>query len=301
MSNIDYSKYNITSTSQFDDGLAQLRDDSHVNELKKLFRLIQEIIEGIDMYEREYSRPLKGSDKILHIHLDGKQTGDIVFLYKVNGHDIDLDLKLYNITDHKNLDRVSKPKFTKRQGLHDFDVVENKYTRNQLNYAEDCYLELISDYKFHQLSGSKRSEYSNKYLQDYFNNVECEDVITFDEFLEMIQYFESRHKKSIFGSLNFSNSQHTSAITDREERYIMQIFNDYLVNILDVYIETEVDEYGDTYEYMYVKASFEDFREMKLLESELYSLDSLFSIIFEIRRNGLGRYGRTYQFSHYFE
>jgi len=78
---IDYSKYSITATSQFCNVLSELKETGHNKEIKKLFRIIDEIIEGVDMYEREYSRPLRNSEKMEHIHLDGRQTGDIILLY----------------------------------------------------------------------------------------------------------------------------------------------------------------------------------------------------------------------------
>jgi len=214
---------------------------------------------------------------------------------------LDLELKLYNITDHKHLDRVSKTKFTNRQKLSDFNVIDNKYSDDQISYTEDCYLQLISDYRFHQLKGKKKDEYSEKFLQDYFDGYACSDPLTFDEFLQIIKYLEIQHGKSIFASINFSKPQHTAAITSREERYIMDIFKDYDMFIKDAYIETETDEYGDVYEYMYVIASTSSFRDLKLLEADLYSLEQLFGITFEIQRNGIGRFGRTYEFAHYFE
>lgn len=297
----DYSIYNITSTSQFDNVLAQLKADNYRKEVKKLFKIIDEIIDGLDMYEQEYARPLKGSKKIMHIHLDGRRTGDIILLYTVNGLDVDLDLKLYNITNHKNLSLQSSPKFTNKQQLHKFDVIANKYSPVQLEYAEQCYLDLIADYKFHQLKGQARSDYSKQYFEDYLNDVECEDPLELDEFLQIIQYFENKYHNSVFGSINFSTPQHVKPITEREESYIFSLFDYYGGYIQDAYIENEIDELGNTYEDMYVKASFESFRDMKLLENELYSLDSIFEIMFSVSLNGLGRYGRTYQFSHYFE
>lgn len=301
MNDIDYTKYSITSTSQFDGGLSQLKDANLNNEVKKLFRCIDEIIEDIDMYEKEYARPLRNSNKMIHIHLDGRKTGDIILIYKVDGHDIDLDLKLYNITNHKDLDRVSNPKFTNRQLLHEFNVIENKFSQVQLDYVEECYLDLVSDYKFHKLKGESKSEYSKRFLQDYFNNTECADSLGFNEFKQILHYFEKQHNRSIEGSINLSNPVRTSPITEREENYIMTVFDDYDVDVVDAYIETEVDEYGDTYEYMYVSVASDNFREIKLLESDLYSINSLFEIEFSSKRNGLGTYGRIYEFVHYFE
>lgn len=298
---IDYSKYNITCTPQFCDGLAQLKNDNLSSEVAKLFRIIDEIIQGVDMYEKEYSRPLKNTKKIEHIHLDGRKTGDIILLYTVDGKDIDLDLKLVNITDHKNLDRVSAPKYTKKQKFNDFNVITSKFTEAQIAYVEECYLNLISDYKFHQLKGDKRKQYSESYIEDYYNNSSCEPKLSLDEFLQIISYLEAENHKSIFGSLDFSSPQHTSPITEREEQYILNLVQDYDLEINDAYIETEVDEYGDTYESMYVEIYSDSFRNIKLFESELYSLDDIFGITFDSCINGLGTWGRTYIFSHYFE
>lgn len=302
MSNsIDYTRYNITCTSQFCDGLAQLKHDNLSSEVAKLFRIIDEIILGVDMYEKEYARPLKNTKKIEHIHLDGRKTGDIILLYTVDGQDIDLDLKLFNITDHKNLNRVSAPKYTTKQKFNDFNVVVNKFSAEQIEYVEECYLNLISDPKFHQLKGDKRKQYSESYISDYYNNSSCESALSFDEFMQIISYLESENHKSIFGSLDFNSPQHTAAITDREEQYILRLIQNYGLSINDAYIETEVDEYGDTYESMYVDIFSDNFRDIKLLESEFYSLDNIFGITFDSYINGLGRWGRTYIFSHYFE
>lgn len=300
-STIDYSKYNITSTSQFDDGLSLLKREGYKSEVRKLFKLIDEIIEGEDMYEKEYSRPLKDSPKVYHIHLDGRRTGDIILLYTVDGLDIDLDLKLYNITDHNNLDRQSNKKYINRQSLHDFDVIKNKYSESQIEYAEACYLNIVSDYKFHQLQSEQRTRYTEKYAKDYFDSYECEDSLTYDEFLQLLQYFENIHNKKIFGAIDFSRTVHCSPITKREEQYILNIVNDYGLDVEDAYIETEVDEYGDAYESMFVEVASDDFRSSKLMESEFYSLKSLFNIGFDSARNGFGYFGKTYEFFHYFE
>ena len=81
----------------------------------------------------------------------------------------------------------------------------------------------------------------------------------------------------------------------------LNIFLDYDVDIQDAYIETEVDEYGSTYETMYVSIANDSFRICKLLESDLLTLDNLFKIFFDSEFNGVGQYGKIYEFSHYFE
>lgn len=302
MSNIiDYSKYNITSTSQFESGLAKLRDEGCKAEIDKIFQLIDQLIQGVDTNKTMYARPLKDRAKMMHIHLDGRVTGNIILLYKVDGHDIELDLRLYNITDHKNLDRLSSNKFAKQQALHDFDVVPNKFDEHYLNVAEECYLDLISDYKFHQLKGEARKAYTNEYLRLYYDALNCQDDLSFDAFLQIIYYFENEHHKSIFGSLDFSEPQHTISISEREERYILNMIQDYNLQIHDAYIETEVDEYGDSYETMYIVILSNDFRATKMFENELYSLNKLFGISFECSSNGLGNYGKTYELYHYFQ
>ena len=297
---IDYSLYNITSTTQFDNGLAELKANGYSAEVKKLFRLIDEIIQNVDMTSKEKSRILDGSNKMYHIHLDGVSTGDIVLLYKVSGKDIDLDLRLYNITDHKDMDRVSRPKYEKRQSLHKFDVIPNKYTETQIEYAETAYFDLISDYRLYQLKGDAKRAYTEDYLHTYYEVFPYAESLSYEEFLEIIHYIESINKKSIFGSILPNKPQHTATITDHEERYILTLIQDYGLDIKDAYIETEVDEYGDAYEYMYVKVISNDYKATRLLESELYSLDQLFGITFDSYRNGLGAYGKTYEFSHYF-
>ena len=243
---------------------------------------------------------MKNTQKMMHIHLDGRRTGDILLLYKVDGCDIDLDLRLYNITDHTNLDRTSNSKYVNRQSLHSFDVILNKFTPNQISYAEECYLGLISDYEFHQKSGQDRKDYSEQYLKDYFESVFCSDELSFEDFLQIIDYLENKYKRKIYGSLDFSRSQHTLPITEREEKYILEVIQDYGADIIDAYIETEVDEYGDSYEYMYVITCLPDRASVQLLEDELYSLEPLFKITVEVSNNDSGRYGRTYMFSHYF-
>lgn len=301
MNNIDYNDYSINCTLQFCDGLAQLKRENKNKEVDKLFKIIDEIINDVDMYQQEYSRQLKGSKKIEHIHLDGRRTGDIILLYTVTGKSIDLDLKLYNITDHKNLSKVSAPKYTNRQKFDKFNVIENKFSATQIEYVEECYLNLISDYNFNTISQSSREQYAEDYIKNYLEDFECSPSLSYDEFLQILHYIEDKNHRNIFGALEFNPPQHTSPITEREELYILNLIQSYDVEIDDAYIETEIDEYGDTYESMYVQVNASDRREIKLLESELYTLDKLFGITFEIYLNDLGIWSRTFKFSHYFE
>lgn len=105
--------------------------------------------------------------------------------------------------------------------------------------------------------------------------------------------------KSIFGS-SFSDPQRTYPITAREERFIIELVQDYDVKIQDAYIETEVDEFGDTYESMFVSVISDDYSTIKLLESDFYELENMFGILFDCEFNGFGRCGKTYEFYHYF-
>lgn len=299
---IDYNDYFISSTTAFDEGLAQLKEDNMTAEIKKIFQIIDEIIEDVDMYAAENARPLKSNREVIHVHLSSRRSGDIILLYRVNGQGISLDLRLHNITNHEDMDKKADPKLIDRQKLHDFEVVPNKYSADQIEYAEMCFFDLISDYRFYRTQGDKRAAYTEVYLRDFYDTLECDDPLEFDEFLQIMQYLSTKHKKAIFGSIDLSRGRmRTPAITQREEQYILQLFDEYEIDIDDAYIETEVDEYGDTYESMYVESVSNNFRSTKLLESELYSLEDLFNIHFSRSKNGLGSWGNTYEFSHYFE
>mgnify|MGYP003308683367 CR=1 FL=1 len=134
----------------------------------------------------------------------------------------------------------------------------------------------------------------------YFDATKCSDSITWDQFIEIIYYLQSKHKKKVFGSIDFSDIQTSSPITPHEQNYILRLFKDNDIKVHDAYVETEVDEYGDTYVTMFVEAVSDDYRELQLLESDLYALEHKFEIMFHSRMNGYGGSGRTYEFYHYF-
>lgn len=303
---IDYSLYKITSTRDFDDALSELKrisehQEKYKNYINKIFIIIDEIIQKADMYEAEYARPLDVNKDVIHIHLDGRNSGNIILIYSVSGKDINLDLRLHNITNHNDLTYVSRKAYVDRQKLQEFNVVENKYSEEQIIYVEECYLDLITDYKIYQLKGQKKTDYSNEWLQFYFENTECSDPLTWDEFMEIIYYLQNKYQKKIFGSLDFNVKHHVLPISDKEERYIMNLFKIYDIDVHDAYIVTETDDHGDSYEDMFVETISEDERSLKFLESELFLLENKYEILFWSKRNGLGRCGKTYQFSHYFE
>lgn len=301
MSRIDYSKYFIQATPQFEKGLMELKQKGFKKEIDKLFRVIEEIVEGADMYKQEYARPLKTNTKMMHIPLDGRKTGNIILLYRVNGTGIEIDLQLHNITDHKNLTRQSKRNSFDTMNLQKFDVIMHKYSQVQRDYVEECYMNLIAEPRFHQIDQVVRSDYVNKYLEDYYNKFSCEDPLTLDQFYEIMYYFQDKYQKPIFGASGFNSiSDHALTISEYEEKAILNMFSRYSIYIDDAYVESEVDEYEATYQQMYVEATATDFRDFWLLEFDLYSLKRMFDLVFESRRNGLGRYGKTYVFYHHF-
>ena len=104
----------------------------------------------------------------------------------------------------------------------------------------------------------------------------------------------------IFNLVNDSCGKKTYPITDEEEKYILSIFDWLGVRINEAYIKDEIDTYGDQYIDMFVAAVIEDAKIYDQLQSELDNLSVLFEINYESCPNGLGKYGTTYDFYHYF-
>jgi hypothetical protein len=66
-------------------------------------------------------------------------------------------------------------------------------------------------------------------------------------------------------------------------------------------VDTITDEYGDTYEDMYVVAEIRDQKLLARLNSELRKFSYMTDIQFSATPNGYGNWGQTYDFYHYFE
>ncbi len=215
---------------------------------------------------------------------------------------IELDLRLQNIVDHDNLYKKSSPKYADRQALYNFNVIKNKYSDDQIEYGKNCYDYIISDYQLFQLKGDDRKYLTNKRIDEFIELNPLDGLLNRNQLIEILYYIENERKKSIFGSIHFNNEpKETGKILKSEEQHIISVFSALSIEIINAYIDTVTDEYGDTYEDMYVIAEIQDRNTLNILNQDLLNIVSLYDIQFDYSPNGYGRWGQTYDFYHYFE
>ena len=303
---IDYSKYKISSTCEFDKLWLELKSSSSEKDkliVNKVYQIISDLLSGVDV-EHEYGayHPRNDTDVWdIHIEAHGRTTGDLILLYRINNMTIELDLRLHNITNHKDLYKKSDSKYADRQRLDEFNVVTDKYSPIQIQYGKECYTQLLKDYRLFQLNGKDRKEFTNNFLQNYFDNYPCEEKLSFEELLEIIYYVESYRQKKIFGSINFdSDHKETGRITKRETADILDVFDSLHIEIIHAYIDVVIDDYGDRYEDLYVVAQIDTDYELYTLEESLSDLSDTTEIQFKSKPNGYGDFGQTFNFYHYF-
>lgn len=305
---IDYSKYKISFTSDFDKVWLQLknaRDDKSRKTVTKVYDIIDSLLSGEDVETKYHAHHPRNDTDVWDIHIEpqGRTTGDLVLLYRINNMSIELDLRLQNIVKHNNqeLYKKSSPKYADRQALYKFDIIKDKYSDSQIDYCENCYNYIISDYRVFQRNKEERKKFTESLIDKYIQENSMPDSLTRDQLIEILYYIESDKKNHIFGSIQFNDGpKETGQITKFEEQQILSAF-DYLgVDIIDAYVETIKDDFGDTYEDMYVVAEVNDINTLSTLNNNLSSILSAYDIQFSYTPNGYGSWGQTYDFYHYF-
>lgn len=237
------------------------------------------------------------------IEPQGITTGNLVLLYRINNMNIELDLRLQNIVkhDHSELYKKSASKYADRQPLYPFDVIKNKYSDEQIEYGNKCYDYIISDYKLFQCSRDARKDLTDSRIDAYIEEHPLNNLLNHNQLIEILYYIENSRNKHIFGSLQFNDEpKETGKITKSEEQRIMSIFGSLVISIVDAYVETITDEFGDTYEDMYVVAEIYNQDMLNTLNEKLTTTLSIYDIQFSYVPNGYGRWGQTYDFYHYF-
>ena len=301
----DYSKYRIYFTEEFDKAWSKLkskRDSESKAMVNKTYQIIDDLLSGVDM-EETYGAHHPGDTDVWDVHITpkGRTTGDLILLYKINSQSIEIDLRLQNITNHANLYKLSNPNYVHRQKLYDFDIITDKFSPKQLQFAEECYSNLLKDYRIFRSNGDEKRTLVDTFLHEYFETNSTESGLTFDQFMQLIHYIENRRKKNIFSSIDIdSPTKETYPVTEAEIDYILGLFDSFDINVAEAYVERKTDEYGDTYEDFYVSIILDDETILAELHSELDYLNIIFDIEYEFVANGLGEYGRTYDFYHYF-
>lgn len=305
---IDYSKYKISFTSDFEKVWLQLKNgrDAKSREIvNKVYEIIDAVLSGEDVETKYHAHhPRKDTDVWdIHIEPQGRTTGNLVLLYRINNFNIELDLRLQNIVkhDHGELHKKSDTKYADRQPLYNFDIITNKYSKEQIDYGRACYNHILSDYQLFKYEGENRKNLTNKHIDEYIELYSLPDI-TRSQLIEILYYIEAERKKHIFGSIQFDNSpKETGKITSQEEYQIMSIFDSLAVNVVNAYIDTITDEYGDTYEDMYVVSEINDVNILNTLISKLNRFSQISDIQFTYSPNGYAKWGQTFDFYHYFE
>ena len=305
---VDYSKYKISFTSDFDKVWLQLknaRDDKSKDTVNKVYEIIDALLAGEDVESKYHAHhPRKDTDVWdIHIEPQGRTTGNLVLLYRINNLSIELDLRLQNIVkhDHSELHKKSDVKYADRQPLYNFDIIANKYSKEQIDYGQACYNYIINDYQLFKCKGDDRKALTNKHIDEYIE-IHSLTNITRNQLIEILYYIEDKRKKHIFGSIQFDNSpKATGKITSQEEYQIISIFDSISINIVNAYVETITDEYEDTYEDMYVVSEIDDVDTLNILISKLNRFSQISGIQFTYSPNGNGEWGQTFDFYHYFE
>lgn len=305
---IDYSKYRISFTSDFDKVWLQLknaRDDKNEEIVNKVYEIIDALLTGEDVETKYGAHHPRNDTDVWDIHIEpqGRTTGNLVLLYRINNMTVELDLRLQNIVkhDHGELYKKSNVKYADRQALYDFDVISNKYSKDQIDYGRNCYNYIICDYQLFQCKGEERKNLTDKHIDEYIAEHSLSSL-TRNQLVEILYYIENSRKKHIFGSLQFNdNPKETGRITHKEEQDIMSIFDSLAIDIVKAYVETITDEYGDTYEDMYVISKISDVNILNVLVSKLNKFSNISDIQFTYTPNDYGSWGQTFDFYHYFE